>query len=145
VASAGLQEQQQGSQPQDPVLQYWGQAKSVVVLALLILAGVLLLHCCVLAVAWWLAKRSMKRRVPRLLVFPVPEITVGSLALVPVVLAACALLAAQVDVGPGHKAAAVIGLVLMSALVLLVAAVVLALWRRHVQLGLEYVTVDVDG
>jgi hypothetical protein len=101
-----------------------------------LMAGVLALHFLALLV-WQALSWTRQYPLPYFLVFPVPEVLLANVLVLPLAMAATALLV--LPAGAHARALGAAGMLALLAYLLLVAAVLLALARRQKQLGLSYI------
>ncbi len=101
-----------------------------------LMAGVLALHFLALLV-WQALRWTRQYPLPYFLVYPVPEVLLANVLVLPLAMASAALLV--LPAGAHARALGAAGMLALLAHLLLVAAVLLALARRQKQLGLSYI------
>jgi hypothetical protein len=101
-----------------------------------LMAGVLALHFLALLV-WQALRWTRQYPLPYFLVYPVPEVLLANVLVLPLAMASAALLV--LPAGAHARALGAAGMLALLAYLVLVAAVLLALARRQKQLGLSYI------
>jgi hypothetical protein len=101
-----------------------------------LMAGVLALHSLALLV-WQALRWTRQYPLPYFLVYPVPEVLLANVLVLPLAMASAALLV--LPAGAHARALGAAGMLALLAYLVLVAAVLLALARRQKQLGLSYI------